>query len=92
MDDQLSISNHKDYISNLELDIKDKMALINFINSIKSEVVNNLSSKIEEDKSAVEKLLPVFFEKKDLKNIKSLIEEELFYKQMLEYFNNQIKK
>ena len=92
MDDQLSINNHKDYISNLELDIKDKMALINFINSIKSEVVNNLSSKIEEDKSAVEKLLPVFFEKRDLKNIKSLIEEELFYKQMLEYFNNQIKK
>lgn len=89
MDDKLSITDYKDYISDLKLDIKSKMELINFISSLKSEIINNLESKIQKEVDDNVTLLSTFLEKKDHKTINNITSDILFFKRVKEFFNNQ---
>jgi len=89
MDDKINIDNFKNYISNLDLNIKDKINLINFISSIKSEILNNLKENIEIDINSKVELISIFSDKKDYKNLQEILNDFFNTKTILEYINNQ---
>lgn len=93
MDDKIiNINNFKDYITDLNLDIKDKISLINFISSLKSEILNNIEKEINVEIDSKKELVSIFSNKKDYKNLHNILTELLYTEKTLEFFNNQKNK